>query len=76
MKKVSQALVILAGVSLLVAILYKLGVLPHGFLGTVPTSWLEFAQTMFLGAIAVKCFCKCCKGHHKDGEQKDEPCCK
>ncbi|MRR08891.1 hypothetical protein EG831_02130 [bacterium] len=77
MKKVSQALVILAGVCLLAAVLYKLGALPHNFLGTVPSSWLQLAQTLFLGAIAVKCFRRCCcKDGHKDGEQKGEPCCK
>jgi len=72
MKKVSQALVILAGVSLLAAVLYKLGALPHNFLGTVPSSWLQLAQVFSIAAIAVKYCFRTWDGAHKDGG----PCCK
>jgi hypothetical protein len=76
MKKISLACIILAGASLLAAIVFKLGWLPANFLGTVPSSWLQLAQVFLLAAIALKCHRRCrCKD--KDGEKKDgEPCCK
>jgi hypothetical protein len=77
MKKISLTLIILAGISLLLAVAFKLSWLPRDFLGTVPSSWLQLAQLFLVAAIAVKCCCRRCKCEKKDGEKKDgDSCCK
>jgi hypothetical protein len=62
MKKVSLAMMILAGLSLLVALAIKLGGMTHGIMGTVPSSYLEMTKIFLLAAIAFGvCGHDCCK---------------
>jgi hypothetical protein len=76
MKKISLVCIILAGVSLLVGMLFKLGAIHHA-LGTVPSSWIQLSQLFLVAAIALKCRGHHCKCQDKGGEKKDgEPCCK
>ena len=77
MKNISLVCINLAGISLLVGILFKLGAM-HNFLGTVPSSWIQLAQLLLVAAIALKCCChRHCKCETKDSAKKDgEPCCK
>ena len=77
MKNISLVCIILAGISLLVGILFKLGAM-HNFLGTVPSSWVQLCQLFLVASIALKCCCRHhCKCETKDGEKKDgDPCCK
>ncbi|MBI4726494.1 hypothetical protein HY768_04605 [candidate division TA06 bacterium] len=53
MKKTSMAFSMLAGLSFLGAILFKLNVLPRNFLNTVPSSYIQLAQLFLLAAIAL-----------------------
>jgi hypothetical protein len=52
MKKTMLAMMILAGLSLLVGILMKLGAVPH-IMGTVPSSWVQMTVVFLLAAIAL-----------------------
>lgn len=75
MKKTMLAMMVLAGISLLVGIVLKIAGMTHGIMGTVPSSYLEMTKILLLAAIALRCCCKC---HHKhDGEKKEgDSCCK
>jgi hypothetical protein len=78
MKHISLVCILLAGISLLAGVIFKLGWLPASFLGTVPSTWVQLAQLFLVAAIALRCCCHHhCKCKDKDGEKKDgQPCCK
>ncbi|MDI6739887.1 MAG: hypothetical protein QME74_05935 [Candidatus Edwardsbacteria bacterium] len=57
MKKTTLAFIVLAGLSLLVGIIFKLGALPKNFMNTAPSSYVGLAQVFLLAAIALKCCC-------------------
>jgi len=62
MKKTMLSMLILAGLSLLVGILMKLGVVPKFILETVPSTYIQLAQVFLLGAIALGVYGgDCCK---------------
>ena len=62
MKKTMLCLLILAGLSLLVGIVLKATGMTHGFMGTVPSSYLEMTKIFLLAAIAAGVYVgDCCK---------------
>ena len=65
MKKVSSVMLVLAGLSLLAAVIMKLGGMSHGLFGTVPSSYLWLTQIFLLASIALKCCCCDCKCEKK-----------
>ena len=65
MKKVSSAMLVLAGLSLLEAVVMKMAGTTHGLFGTVPSSYLELTKIFLLASIALKCCCCDCKGEKK-----------
>ncbi len=78
MKNISLVCIIVAGISLLVGILLKIGALPAYFLNTVPSSWVQLSSVLLLAAIALKCCCHHhCRDRKQDGEKNSgDPCCK
>ena len=65
MKKVSSVMLVLAGLSLLAAVIMKVAGMSHGLFGTVPSSYLWLTQIYLLAAIALKCCCHECKSEKK-----------
>lgn len=62
MKKVSVAMMILAGASLLLGVAMKLHIVPGHIMGTVPSSWVQMTMVFLLAAIAFGvCGHDCCK---------------
>lgn len=64
MKKTMLVMLILAGLSLLAAVIMKIAGMTHGLLGTVPSSYLQLTQIFLLAAIAL--------GVYGDGGCKDK----
>ncbi|MBI4726586.1 hypothetical protein HY768_05100 [candidate division TA06 bacterium] len=65
MKKISLAMLVLAGLSLLVGIVSKVGILPNEFLDIRHHTYIDLAQLFLIAAIALK---YCCKKCEKKGE--------
>ena len=62
MKKTSLVMLILAGLSLLVGIVSKAGILPHEFMDIRHHTYIDLAQLFLVGAIAFGVYgCKCKK---------------
>lgn len=62
MKKTMLSLLVLAGLSLLVGVLSKGGILPHEFMDIRHHTYIDFAQLFLLGAIAFGVYGgDCCK---------------
>lgn len=62
MKKTMLSMLILAGLSLLVGILSKVGVLPNEFMDIRHHTYIDLAQFFLIGAIAFGVYgCKCKK---------------
>lgn len=60
MKKVTVTLVILAGLSLLAAVVSKLGITSNEFLNIQRHTYISVAQLFLIAAMALKyCFNKC-----------------
>jgi len=65
MKKTSLTMLALAGLSLLVGIVSKAGILPHEFLNVRHHTYIDLAQLFLIAAIALKCCCSDCKCEKK-----------
>ena len=65
MKKTVVLMLILAGLSLLLAIISKLGIVSNEFLNIERHTYISVAQLFLIAAIALKCCCPDCKCEKK-----------